>query len=136
MKTILEQWFAISQDDLDVALHCIANFYPKKLAIACYHCQQAAEKALKAFLAYCDIEPPKTHDLGQLCEMCIEQDASFSEIYEICSKLTSYGVATRYPQEIIVDETIAKTAIERAQTIHDFCRAKVPVTGKGELNHE
>jgi hypothetical protein len=29
METILEQWFAISQDDLDVALLCIANIHPK-----------------------------------------------------------------------------------------------------------
>jgi HEPN domain-containing protein len=70
METILEQWFTISQDDLDVALHCISNFSPKKYAIACYHCQQSAEKALKAFLMYCDIEPPKTHNLSLLCEMC------------------------------------------------------------------
>jgi HEPN domain-containing protein len=79
METILEQWFAISQDDLDVARHCLTDFYPKKLAIACYHSQQSAEKALKAFLVYCGIEPPKTHDLRQLCEMGIEQDVSFNE---------------------------------------------------------
>jgi HEPN domain-containing protein len=125
-KSLLEEWFSISADDLSVAKHCIENIYPKKLAIACYHAQQSAEKALKGFLVSQRVEPPKTHDLQMLCNLCMTQDASFSEIYEVSSKLSPYGSATRYPKEIVVDEGITKTAIERAQKIHNFCLAKVP----------
>jgi HEPN domain-containing protein len=128
-KASIEEWFSISSDDLSVAFHCFENMYPKKLAIACYHCQQSAEKALKGFLVLQRIEPPKIHDLQLLCEMCIKQDASFNEIYEASSKLTPYGVATRYPKEIAVDEIITKAALQRAQKIHDFCLAKLPVAG-------
>ncbi|MBN2050303.1 MAG: HEPN domain-containing protein [Spirochaetales bacterium] len=39
---------------------------PGPLEIICFHCQQAAEKALKAYLAYNEIRPPKTHDLDEL----------------------------------------------------------------------
>ncbi len=34
--------------------------------MASFHAQQAAEKALKAYLVWLDIEFPKTHLLGQL----------------------------------------------------------------------
>jgi HEPN domain-containing protein len=60
---IPKEWFRFSSDDLSVATHCFEDMYPKKLAIACYHCQQSAEKALKGFLISQSIEPPKIHNL-------------------------------------------------------------------------
>jgi HEPN domain-containing protein len=127
LQELLDQLFGIAANDLTVAKACFEDFYPKQLDIACFHCQQAAEKALKGFLAYCDIEPPKTHDVALLCEMCIEQDDSFNELYDASSDLTPYGVATRYPKETEITETMTQKAINHAQTILAFCRAKVPV---------
>jgi HEPN domain-containing protein len=124
---IPEEWFRFASDDLTVAKACFENMYPKKLAIACYHCQQSAEKALKGFLISQGIEHPKIHNLETICEMCMKQDASFSEIHEVSSKLSPYGVAAKYPSETVIDEIITQTAIKRAQTIFAFCRAKVPV---------
>jgi HEPN domain-containing protein len=124
-----EEWFRFSSDDLSVATYCFEDMYPKKLEIACYHCQQSAEKALKGFLISLHIEPPKIHDLQMLCKLCIEQDASFNEIYEVSSKLSPYGVAAKYPSETVIDEIITKTALERAQTILAFCQEKVSVAG-------
>jgi HEPN domain-containing protein len=40
--------------------------YPPATEDALYHCQLAAEKALKAFLVWRDQPFPKTHDLGKL----------------------------------------------------------------------
>lgn len=122
----LEQWFSIAEDDLSVAKICFSLVYPKKLSIACFHCQQSAEKALKGFLVSRTIEPPKTHDLALLCEMCIGQDASFNELYDVCSDLTPYGVASRYPKETEINEGMTQTALDQAQAILDFCLAKVP----------
>ncbi len=36
----------------------------------CFHCQQAVEKFLKAYLVYNDKEINKTHDISQLLESC------------------------------------------------------------------
>ena len=77
---LLKQWFEIATDDLEVADSCLKNHLPPKLAIACYHAQQAAEKSLKGFLTYCDIEPPHVHNLSELCRICIERDSSFTKI--------------------------------------------------------
>jgi HEPN domain-containing protein len=120
----LKQWFAIAKSDLITAKRTFEDFYPKELAISCFHCQQCAEKSLKGFLQNCDIEPPKIHNLTELCEMCITADAEFIILLEISSRLTEYGVASRYPSENAVDESITKTNIERAQTIYTFCLSK------------
>jgi hypothetical protein len=60
-----------------------------------------------------------------LCKICIEKDSSFDTISDISSKPTIYGVASRYPGEIYIDDTLTKIAVTRAQTIHDFCLWKI-----------
>jgi HEPN domain-containing protein len=99
--------------------------HPKQTEIACYLSQQCAETALKGFLFYRDIDPPRIHDLAGLCRLCMVQDPSFQLILPECERLNPYGVNLRYPNELAIDDTIAKTAIERAQKIYDFCMANV-----------
>ena len=96
---LLNQWFDIAADDLEVAKGCLEKYHPPKLAVACYHAQQAAEKSLKGFLTYCNIEPPHIHDLSELCKMCTEYDASFRKILELCNDINPYSTITRttYP---------------------------------------
>lgn len=38
-------------------------------SVAAFHCQQAAEKYLKAFLTWHGVEFPKTHDIGVLLDL-------------------------------------------------------------------
>jgi HEPN domain-containing protein len=47
-----------------------------------YHCQQAAEKALKGFLALHDHPFRRTHDSRELGESCESFDAPLREILE------------------------------------------------------
>lgn len=60
-------------------------------------CQQAAEKALKAFLIEKDTPFAKTHDLDQLVALCATLDPSFSRLSEAAAVLTPYAIAFRYP---------------------------------------
>ena len=126
MQDLLKQWFSIAADDLEVAKGCLDKYQPPKLAIACYHSQQAAEKSLKGFLTYHDIEPPHVHDLAELCKMCIEHDASFSDILELCNDINPYSVITRYPKEKEISEQMARLTINQAQKVFTFCLSKVP----------
>jgi hypothetical protein len=48
-------------------------------------------------------------------------DGTFATVSNICSALTPYGVIVRYPNELNVDETLAKLSIDRAQQVYDFC---------------
>jgi HEPN domain-containing protein len=127
---LVQEWFAYSQNDLTSAHHLFNNLYPKQSEIACYLSQQCAEKALKGYLLFKDTEPPRIHNLVELCQICMEFDNTFSEILDSCSDLTPYGVAVRYPNELAVDDIIAKLAINKADIIYKFCIKKVQLIKK------
>ncbi len=67
------------------------------MEVVCYHCQQSAEKYLKSYLVLHGENPPRTHDLDELCKLCSETHDGFGKIADQCSDLTAYGVQTRYP---------------------------------------
>ena len=128
---LVQEWLKYSHNDLISAKHLFADLYPKQTEIACYLSQQCAEKALKGYLLFKDTEPPRTHNLVELCQICMNHDSTFSEILNACADLTPYGVAVRYPNELAVDEIITKSAIDKAQGIFDFCLGKV-----SEINND
>ena len=122
---LVQEWFRVSRNDLVSARHLFDELYPKQSEVACYLSQQCAEKALKGYLFFKDIEPPRIHNLVELCQICMGHDNTFSEILDDCSDLTPYGVAVRYPNELAVDDVIAKAALCKAKIIYDFCAGKV-----------
>jgi len=123
---LVQEWFNYSQNDFISAYHLYYDLYPKQSEIACYLSQQCAEKALKGYLFFQNVEPPRIHNLVELCQMCMNYDGTFSEILDVCSDLTPYGVAVRYPNELAVDDVLAKYAIDKARDIFNFCIRKVP----------
>lgn len=64
---------------------------------ALFHCQQAVEKALKAFLTYHDLPFRKTHDLDDLGTRCETVDATLRSVLEPVDSLTKYATMFRYP---------------------------------------
>jgi HEPN domain-containing protein len=62
------EWLNFADADYDSAL-ILNNAYRKHNAIICYHCQQAVEKYLKAFLCFHGVIPPKIHVLEALCAL-------------------------------------------------------------------
>ncbi|MCL2694995.1 MAG: HEPN domain-containing protein [Clostridiales bacterium] len=114
------EWFRYADIDLLTAQR-IAAFHPAPMHIVCFHCQQSAEKNLKGFLIHHGVEePPKIHDLGRLCKLCIAADARFLEIERVCRILTIYGVQPRYPGEIEITESDMKNALIYAKQIAEF----------------
>ena len=101
------------------------TFHPNPLEIVCFHAQQAAEKIVKGFLVSKGIEPPKTHDMQVLLEMCVDIDIKFDDIYEEATTLTNYAVHLRYPTEFALTEQDAEKAIENADKVMDFVRAYI-----------
>jgi HEPN domain-containing protein len=85
-----------------------------------YHCEQAAEKALKSYLIFKDSEPPRTHDLKLLCKICSDIDQSFIEISQYCINLTPYGIQPRYPFEIEINDSDMQKAIADADQVLIF----------------
>jgi HEPN domain-containing protein len=122
---LVKEWFKYSNNDYLSAKKLFEDMWPKQLEISCYHCQQSAEKALKAYLIFKDIDPPHIHDLQRLSKLCADYDSSFASIFDLCSSITDFSVVSRYPNELDVDEVITKVAIERAKLIYDFCFGKI-----------
>ena len=82
-------------------------------------------------------EPPKTHDLVSLCELCSEYDSVFEDIRKPCSRLSNYGVQPRYPDETYIDEEIMRRALLFADEIKAFAplarlRAEIEQAGTAE----
>lgn len=71
---------------------------------AIYHCQQAAEKAVKGFLAFHDHRLERTHDVERLVGLAAACEPGFTNWVNVASLLTPYATAYRYPGEAAVLE--------------------------------
>lgn len=90
-----ERWLTQAKDEFEDAddLRKRKRFY-----LALFHFQQAAEKALKAYL-YFKVESFEvfyTHSIDDLLGLAMELDAEFKEITQ-AKKLDQYYIPTRYP---------------------------------------
>jgi HEPN domain-containing protein len=133
---IIQEWLKYAQSDMIAARYMFYEVNPKQAEISVFHCQQCAEKALKAYLVAHEIDPPKIHDLPILCKMCAEIDGEFLSLMNISSDLNPYAVAARYPKQLVSDETEVKVVIDKAQQIYDFCMAKVGFAPPTESDKE
>ena len=113
------EWFEFADMDLASA-EFLCGMRPQPLEIICYHCQQSAEKYLKGYLIYKGVlEPPKIHNLDDLCELCSDFDVHFQEIKVACNILTAYGIQPRYPNEMEIVGSDMQEALEYAHQIRD-----------------
>lgn len=87
-------WLASASQDLQVAERSLAA--PPLLGAVAFHAQQAAEKALKAYLAAHGRPLPKTHELATLTSLCLALDPAFETLHEV-RRLNPYAVTGRYP---------------------------------------
>ncbi len=72
------------------------------LDVLSFHCQQAVEKYLKAYLTWVEVRAGKIYDLASILNLCIKKDKEFEKLdQEKISKLTVYAVEIRYPEEYI-----------------------------------
>lgn len=89
-------WLTKAKHDLASA-RVLATSSPPLLDTAVYHCQQAAEKAVKAYLAFCDREAERIHDIEVLMRSAASCDHRFVEWIEVGIELTPYAYLYRYP---------------------------------------
>ena len=100
--------------DLKIVRYLEETYRPKPLEIICYHCQQAAEKGMKALIIYYGAEGgmPKLHDLSFLLNQIKNKVEVEDRFYDYTDTLTPYGVKIRYPNELFLEERNAKAAIQ------------------------
>jgi len=89
-------WLTKEADDLRGADLDLAAA-PPLIKDALFHCQQAAEKAMKGFLTAHDRIFRKTHDLNELAMACEALDQGLKEALLAARDLTVFAWEFRYP---------------------------------------
>lgn len=119
------KWLEYAHSDLRAAKHMYSDIYPKELEISCYHCQQCAEKAVKALIIYYGFGStmPKSHDIVFLLDQIKNQIPISESIYKCANDLTKYSTVSRYPNEMVSDESQTIQAIKYAEEIYNWARS-------------
>jgi len=87
------RWIERAQGDFRAAEICAAELP----APALFHCQQAAEKYLKAYLTWNQKVFRKTHELRELAAACALIDPALESILAPAETLSKYAWQFRYP---------------------------------------
>lgn len=120
------RWFAQAEYDLHAAQETMnIQLY----SYACFIAQQAAEKALKAFLYAQGERAIKGHSVATLCKEATRFNKEFSRVLYQAKKLDRYYIPTRYPNGLpdgIPAESYtgadAQEAIAQAREIFDLAK--------------
>lgn len=123
-----QSWLEIAEDDLACAVK-LATPPDPHWKVAVYHCQQAAEKAVKAVLVHHVGALPKKlkeHDIGFLVEQLEAFRVDMDDLKVRAEELSDFATMYRYPSsevepltQDVVDKAIADAAtfIERAREL-------------------
>lgn len=125
-----DEWLKIAREDL-LAAKALINL--EFFSTVVYHCQQSAEKALKAYLIFKKQPIIKTHDLIKLLELCMMFDQDFQKKLDAADYVNPFSSKFRYPTEFdIPDLHEAELAIKHAESIMRFVLKKIsePATGQ------
>ncbi|MGB9878261.1 MAG: HEPN domain-containing protein [bacterium] len=102
-------------------------------AYACFHLEQAGQKALKSFLYFVGKRYIWEHSIFNLAKQCREYDAEFKELLDAGKYLDRFYLTTRYPDavappalpyELFTEEDFQK-ALELSEKIFKFVERKI-----------
>ena len=124
------RWLTQAEVDLDAARH-LSERFP---ALACFHAQQAAEKALKAILYGAGERPVLGHSVGELGAAVEQHRPDYASLRREVTKLDRYYIPTRYPNglpeggdpSLAFDKADAEAAIGAAANAVAYARNVLP----------
>lgn len=102
---------------------------PEYLDTVTFHCQQAVEKYLKAYLIYQSTAFKFSHDLIYLLDLITQEDHDFESYYDTLSELQGYAVEIRYPNETIyLSNEKVENAMIIAKDVRELVTRKMDIT--------
>jgi len=117
-------WLVKAESDLRASEKLISDELVWDVAI--YHTQQAAEKALKAYLAWKKHPLEKTHNLVKLLELCMQIDPDFIMLRDEAEVLTPFLTAFRDPDaELRPEKQVLEDAILKSRQVLKFVKEKI-----------
>ena len=123
---LARQWVIKAGNDL---LNADNNLNAETIPLdtVCFHCQQAAEKLLKAFLVGKGRTYPITHDLLAILESIIPINAEAEQLRDDLALLTPYAVEVRYPDDFFMPSLQdAQEARESANRVKKWFENALP----------
>lgn len=122
-----QRWLRYAAEDLRAAEKTVGaeGFEPRH---ACWHAQQAAEKAIKAALVLEQTAFPKSHDLEQLRALLPSGWAIRHAEIDLPA-LTRWATESRYPTFDEADTEEAGAALEQARQVVGAVRDDLGVRG-------
>lgn len=119
-------WLDHAQEDLRAA-EVDLGASPPLIRDSLFHCQQAAEKALKAHLAAHNVPFRKTHNLDELGRACEKLTPELKTVIDPARKLTIFAWRFRYPSAPSTpDKTEAAEVLETARSVYDAVVSRLP----------
>jgi HEPN domain-containing protein len=121
----VREWLRRAFDDLRWARYSFEGlFYPQ----ACFACQQAAEKALKAYLLALDRPLRRIHSLPDLLTELIAKDTEAETLRDDLVVLDTYYAPTRYVdarESTDYTDRVVNDALLRATSVLDWLRPRI-----------
>jgi HEPN domain-containing protein len=87
----------------------------------CFHCQQAAEKYLKALLQETGLPVPKTHNLLALQHLLLPRHPGLKSLRRGLNSMTRFAVDVRYPGHSATKRQ-AQARVRWAGRVRTVCR--------------
>ncbi len=124
MNPAVAEWVSKAEGDfLTAGRELRARKSPNYDAV-CFHCQQCAEKYLKAVLQENEKHIPKIHFLLETLALILKFDGSYEFLKVDLEVLEDYAVRFRYPGDLAEKEQ-AQAAYAAAETVRAFARQKL-----------
>jgi HEPN domain-containing protein len=123
LQAYIELWLNKAEHDL-LSAQRLLEIEPMILDNACFHCQQAIEKCLKAFLIYHGRDIERTHNVIFLLSECATFDSVFATVDPL--NINAYAVQGRYPDSNLIptiDE--AKSYYRLALQVRDLVEERI-----------
>ena len=118
----IRRWIEKAENDFRNAEYVLTMQENCPFETVCYHCQQCAEKYLKAFLMYKNVDFPKTHDLVLLFNLLPKNEPLNLRIQDL-QPLNRYSVEAQYPGEWEpINELEVRDALVMVRVVRDVFR--------------
>jgi HEPN domain-containing protein len=125
---LVHAWLRKAAHDLAAAKKLSGEGDPLDAAI--YHCQQAAEKAVKAYPSHAGAPIEKTHDVERLIKLAAKHLPEFGQWLDEAEIITPYATRFRYPMEDVPMEperSEFEEALDASQRLYDFVLSVLPL---------
>lgn len=123
-----DRWLEQAVLDLDAAHKSTQGYW----WIACFQAQQAAEKALKAYLYASEERAVLGNSVAELAHKAEIYDPAFENVHQPARRLDRFYIPTRYPNGLpggvpahAYDEDDAASALEMAGVVMSFVKERL-----------